>query len=179
MKSSSVLNFLLNGLRGNKTRHGRQRNVQRGDVVCVEDGLLKRYGVWTGERFILYGRNRKGDNVVHAVSFKNFMQGAEHFAICEFPKEYGRPTEWEQPIRTSSVVAPRHDWLWKSIIHAIKSAEYKVYSPEETVRRAESRLGEEDGYPTSEHFAVWCKTGIAESHELESLRSIYDHIIVY
>ena len=59
-----------------------------------------------------------------------------------------------------------------------KTKKYKLYSAEETVRRAKSKLGA-DGYPTSEHFAIWCKTGIAESHELQSLRDFWERLIVY
>ncbi len=34
-------------------------------------------------------------------------------------------------------------------------------------------------YLTSEHLAVWYKTGIAESHELESIRDFWERMIVY
>ena len=52
------------------------------------------------------------------------------------------------------------------IIRKILGKNYHLYSPEETVRRAESHLNEE-GYNllwnNCEHFALWCKTGIGES----------------
>ena len=172
----TLLNSLFDGLASNKVRRSkRPREVSYGDVVCVEGGLLKRYGIWTGENFILYGEDSRGKNRVHEESFRDFLSGAEHFAICEFPKKYGRPTQWEQPV--SSVVMPQ-DKIWRILEWGRKARQYRRYSPHETVSRAQSKLGE-GGYLTSEHFAMWCKTGIAESHELEAIRKFWDRIIVY
>jgi hypothetical protein len=48
-----------------------------------------------------------------------------------------------------------------------------VYSPEETLERALSRLGE-TSYSlftnNCEHFVLWCKTGYAKSEQSERLR---------
>ena len=44
--------------------------------------------------------------------------------------------------------------------------ELKVFSPEETILRAKSRLGETKYnlvFNNCEHFALWCKTGISAS----------------
>ena len=178
MGCNPMINFLLNGIRGNRVRHGKPREMEKGDVVSVKsEMLLKRYGIWTGEKFILYGKDRWGKHCVHEESFGDFMQGAEHFTICQFPKRYGRPTEWEQPIRTGSIVMPQTQ-IWELLEMLWKTKRYKLYSAEETVRRAKGKLGT-DGYLTSEHFAVWCKTGIVESHELESLQKILNQVIVY
>ena len=49
---------------------------------------------------------------------------------------------------------------------------YHLYSGEETVRRARSKLGE-GGYNLAlnncEHFAVWCKTGVKDSSQVNSV----------
>lgn len=175
---ATLLNTLISGLKGNRTRRSQQpREVAYGDVVCVESDFLKRYAIWTGENFILYGEDRSGRDIVHEESFRGFLHGIEYFAICEFPKEYGRPTEWEQPSPVSSVVMPQEK-LWRLLERGQKAREYRCYTPHETVHRAKSKLGQ-GGYLTSEHFAVWCKTGIAESHELESIRDFWERMIVY
>ncbi len=172
----SLLNSLFDELTGNKVRRSKHpREVSYGDVVCVDGGLLKRYGIWTGENFILYGEDSRGRNKVHEESFRDFLGDAEHFVICEFPEKYGRPTQWEQPV--SSVVMPR-DKIWRILDWGRKARKYKRYSPHETVSRARSKLGE-GGYLTSEHFAMWCKTGISESHELEAMRRLLDMTILY
>lgn len=172
----TLLSLLLDGLTGNKVRRSkRPREVSYGDVVCVEGGILKRYAIWTGENFILYGEDSRGKNNVHEESFRDFLGGAEHFTICEFPEKYGRPTQWEQPV--SSVVMPQ-DKIWRILEWGRKTRQYRRYPPHETVIRARSKLGE-GGYLTSEHFAMWCKTGISESHELEAMRRFWDRVIVY
>ena len=178
MGCNPLINFLLNGIRDNRVQYGRTREMEKGDVVLVKSEiLLKRYGIWTGKKFILYGKDRYGKHCVHEESFGDFMRGAEYFTICQFPKRYGRPTEWEQPIRTGSIVMPQAQ-IWELLEMLWKTKRYKLYSAEETVRRAKRKLGA-DSYPTSEHFAIWCKTGIAESHELDSVRKILNHVVVY
>ena len=54
----------------------------------------------------------------------------------------------------------------------LKVIEYKLYTPQETLNRARSRIGESNYNLFSnncEHFALWCKTGISESHQISSL----------
>ena len=49
----------------------------------------------------------------------------------------------------------------------------KLYSPQETVRRAYSRLKEKEYNPlfnNCEHIAIWCKTGISESTQIDMLK---------
>ena len=63
-----------------------------------------------------------------------------------------------------------HDTIRKILGH-----DYYPYSPEETVRRAESKLGKQ-GYNllwhNCEHFALWCKTGICESRQIARILEI-------
>ena len=49
----------------------------------------------------------------------------------------------------------------------------KLYSPQETVRRAYGRLKEKEYNPlfnNCEHIAIWCKTGISESTQIDMLK---------
>lgn len=175
--TKNLLGMLFGNMRGNITCRGRRRELVRGDVICVEDSFLKRYGIWEGEKVILYGKDPMGMHRVHQRLLPDFLQDAESISICEFPEKYGRPTEWEQPVGIASVIAPPTRY-WQLLDYLLKAKRYKRYSHEETARRAESRLGT-DGYGTSEHFALWCKTGIAESYELESIRDFWERIVVY
>lgn len=57
----------------------------------------------------------------------------------------------------------------------------QIYSPEETVERARSKLGEDDyNFFTHncEHFAVWCKTGELRSSQVSDYRpdNIAEHV---
>lgn len=168
---------ILDAVVGKKQRN-QPRTLEIGDIASVRDGLLNRYGVWTGKMFIQYAKNVSGKRAVHEVSFRDFSGGADSLAICEFPKRYGHPKERMQPIVAPSSIVMPPDKLWRLIAQGAKAKKYKVYSPEETVARAKSRIGDTD-FLTSEHFAMWCKTGIAESHQLEKLREWWDMIVVY
>lgn len=46
---------------------------------------------------------------------------------------------------------------------------FRIYSPEETVKRARSRIGERKFLLPSnncEHFVMWCKTGVRQSYQV-------------
>ena len=166
MMVEMLLKSFFDGLTGNKVRRSKHpREVSYGDVVCVEDGLLKRYGIWTGEKqtlsalalrgrfrrseaegnFILYGEDSRGKNIVHEETFRGFLGGAEHFAICEFSEKYGRPTEWEQPSPISSVVMPQ-DKLWRMLEQGQKARKYRRTRPKK---------------PCTEPGANWGRAGIS------------------
>ena len=52
---------------------------------------------------------------------------------------------------------------------------YMLYSPEETVSRARSRLGESNYnllLNNCEHFAIWCKTGLSKSYQIDEVLKI-------
>ncbi len=178
MRECNILRILMNGLRGNPLKHHEHRKMERGDVISVAvNELEKRYGIWAGADVILFGEDRTGKYCVHKHSFEDFMQGAKHFSIYEFPKSYGFPKERLHPILWTAIITPQESLLRK-LRMAMIAEKYKRYSPEEILKRAESRIGS-DNFVSSEHFAVWCKTGISESHELEALREMMDWVIVY
>ena len=55
---------------------------------------------------------------------------------------------------------------------SFQQQEWNVYSSEETVQRAYSRLGEKKYSLISnncEHFAIWCKTGRAQSSQVRQV----------
>ncbi len=171
---SDIFSIFMGKRKSNKRPHA----IHKGDVISVKGDFLNRYGIWTGKNFIQYAKNAAGKSIVHEIDFKDFCRGAESMAVCVFPKHYGHPKEKERLIlEPSSVVMPQEK-IWRLISWGIKARKYKVYSPEETIARAKSRLGD-TGFTTSEHFAMWCKTGIAESHQLEKMREWRDLLIVY
>ena len=82
--------------------------------------------------------------------------------VLDFPDKSGQPTR-----RGFSSKTLEHEE--SPFFDLIREADYHLYSPEETVARAKSRLGEEKySLPVNncEHFAIWCKTGIHESHQV-------------
>lgn len=56
-----------------------------------------------------------------------------------------------------------------------EKAQMKLYSPQETIDRARIRVGEKKYnliWNNCEHFAIWCKTGLNRSHQVERLLKI-------
>ena len=179
--ADQLLNILLKGLLGQAFHSGsprhRRRELIRGDVLCVKNGFSNRYGIWTGKDVILYGKNPQGTKEVHRRSLKDFLHNAESCSVCVFPKNYGRMKKYQLPSPVRSIVMPQQK-IWRLLEQAAKAKRYNRYTHEETAKRAEQALGK-SGYASSEHFAVWCKTGIAESHELEAMQDFWDKVIVY
>lgn len=179
--ANQILDVLLGSLLGTQAESiassQHKRELVRGDVICVRDGFSNRYGVWTGKNVIMYGNGLHGIKDVHKRSLKKFLRGASGYSICLFPKKYGHPRRIEAISPIQGVVMPQNK-IWRMLERAEKAKRYKWYSPEETAVRAEKAIGRSN-FASSEHFAVWCKTGIAESHELEVLREIWDSVITY
>ena len=115
------------------------KKLELGDIVFVDRGCYKHYGIYIGRgRVINYAAEDgdfQGEISVHECSLKHFLDGGECCAI-KFPSDF------------------------KGFL----------YSPEETVKRAKSRLGEHSYNLITnncEHFAWWCKTGESKSEQVE------------
>ena len=113
------------------------RQLQKGDILFVDKGLYKHYGIYAGNNTVVHYQN-KGSNFgfdikVQEASLGDFAGGVE-IQVCHLdPKKYN------------------------------------LYSADETVARAYSRLGEKKYnlvFNNCEHFAVWCKTGISDSEQV-------------
>jgi len=145
------------------------RGARRGDIVCVDRGLYEHYAVYVGDdRVIHYAAGDGdfgGDATIREASFQDFLGEQETYFVCEFPANHKPPRKHEY---IASSVMPDMRWL----IDAFKGAKYHLFSPEETVERAYSRLGEQKYNLLTnncEHFAIWCKTNISESWQVEEL----------
>jgi hypothetical protein len=116
-------------------------NFAIGDILKVNRGLYKHFGIYAGNSKVIHyaasNRDFGLDANVHETSLKNFECG-----------------------ETAQVV---------HLLGNDKSI--KIYSPEETVKRAQSRIGEKRYnllFNNCEHFALWCKTGITKSKQVET-----------
>ena len=145
------------------------RGARRGDIVCVDRGLYEHYAVYVGDdRVIHYAAGDGdfgGDATIREASFQDFLGKQETYFVCAFPANHKPPRKHEY---IASSVMPDMRWL----IDAFKGAKYHLFSPEETVERAYSRLGEQKYNLLTnncEHFAIWCKTNISESWQVEEL----------
>lgn len=133
-----------------------------GDVVYCDraGGVYGHFGIYVGGRKVIHFADPQGEfsterAVVHEISLERFVDGCRLYRMI-FPQKYS----------SDSVLRK-----------LIMSGDYVLYSPEETVRRARSKLGKrgvrDDGYNlimnNCEDFAIWCKTGVFESRQVNAL----------
>ena len=155
------------------------RKAVYGDVIGVKRKMgYKHFGVYVGKGKVIHYASTTGDfggNIcIHETTLNNFLGEDDEYFILEFPSVYGSPKEVNTKLSDKIV----NDLLnirpsMRKVLRFLKnSSEYHLYSPKETVRRARSRLGESSynlATNNCEHFAIWCKTGISESHQVNAL----------
>ena len=150
----------------NKWFYVSSRGPQYGDVIFVNRyiRLYRHFGIYIGNRRVIHFAAPNGDfdaenAYIHETSLDHFKDGSKVY-VMEFSEEY----------ESGSVLR-----------NLIKSDEYKLQTPQETVMRAKSMLGlrgmNNEGYNiifnNCETIAIWCKTNIAESRQVNELRSIF------
>lgn len=151
-----------------------------GDVIGVRRFGYKHFAVYVGcDRIIHYAH--EGDKLcVHEAHMTEFLDGANAYFICDFPDCYGRPAEMNTTVfSTDSIIRNPYGELWRFLK---RHQDYHLYTPEETVQRAYEKIGEEKYNLVTnncEHFALWCKTGIAESHQVNDLLGALELKSVY
>lgn len=155
-----------------------------GDIICVHRmmNIYDHYGVYKDEQCVYeYNLNKKEKRIdVHKVTLKEFVRECRNYSILTFPEYMGAPVKMSVSA-LKGCIAPQRYPLYDddsnnliSYINQLKNenAEYHIYSAEETIKRAESKLGEREYnlfLNNCEHFAIWCKTGLSQSHQIEGL----------
>ncbi len=160
--------------------------INFGDVIYVERdcGIFgyKHFGICSGNRKVIHYTKDGGDafdGVIRETSLARFLDGGRNCYVCNFAGD-GTRRNVESAILPTGVIgsAIRPQSAIgillgaKAIYDLIFGERGKLYSPKETVDRARSRLGEH-GYNlllhNCEHFAVWCKTGVEKSEQVDEL----------
>ena len=148
-----------------------------GDVIGVHraGGLYDHYGVFENNNCIYeYNGDTTLDCSIRITTLDEFTNYTRNYFVLEFPASYCKPGK----VEFSHSAHLGLNFPGNLITGILKSAEYHLYSPEETIRRAKSRLGESKYnliFSNCEHFAIWCKTGIRESHQIDSLIGILSY----
>lgn len=129
------------------------------------NGLYQHYAIYIGnDRVIHYCGETKdfdGRVTVHEAPLSDFLKGSKNYFVVWF--DDGSPIKIQAS--TSFVFPDYYD-------RDFQMRERQVHSSQETIRRAKSRLGEADYNLVSnncEHFAMWCKTGVAESSQVRQV----------
>ncbi|MBR4175040.1 MAG: lecithin retinol acyltransferase family protein [Lachnospiraceae bacterium] len=155
---------------------------RRGDVIATErmDGVYLHYAVYIGDGNVIHysadGSDFVGECYIHEASFYEFLRDSKDFYILDFKDDYERRVERmrQSDFSSSSGLLPANDAvsIILTLIESINRMNYHLYSPEETVQRARSKLGEKQYnlvFNNCEHLAVWCKTGLSESRQINDL----------
>lgn len=150
--------------------------LRNGDIIRVNRGLYSHYGVYVEPGRVIHYTGATGpedfNGIVRETTLAEFLNGSPTFSVCTFP-EHPQNLPAVRPKNTLSRIL--------QAVRALKLTGYHLYSGDETVRRARSRLGE-GGYNLAlnncEHFAVWCKTGVKDSSQvnrvLDTIASLFD-----
>lgn len=153
-----------------------------GDIIGVSRGLYDHIGVYIGRNQVIHFSSEDGDtstnNEIIKTNLIRFLRDSKSYYIFQFPEQYGTPKK-SKPILSSSFKSSQGTLEILDILMTLnerdKRKRYKLYSGTETAERAKSRLGEKDYsliFKNCEHFAIWCKTGISESHQVNKIFKI-------
>jgi len=175
----------INNLLGTNSSKTKERcsvqpssTVKRGDILAVKrmGGAYYHFAVYLGNEKVIHyaaeGKDFGAKISIHEASYATFKGDSTDVFILEFPLNPNyKPTYI--PAAHSNVMPnlPRPN-VAEELFRLLRGLNYHIYSPEETVARAKSRLGEDKymlPFNNCEHFAIWCKTGISESHQVNKI----------
>jgi hypothetical protein len=113
-----------------------------GDILAVDRGLYRHYGVYAGDGKVIQYASKDGDfgsgACVHETEMNGFLRGGK----CQICAVKGKKGLFGHP----------------------------AYSRQRTLERAKSRIGEQSYnlvFNNCEHFAMWCKTGVSRSQQVQ------------
>lgn len=151
----------------------RKEFLEPGDVVGVLRknalNLYEHYAVYIGDGKVVHysGNNAdfNGEVTVQEDSLQHFLKKDDNYFVLFFEKSLSSPRKIQ--VRTSFNF---NDMEYENRLLLGSKKDWKIYSPKETVERALSRVGESKYNLVTnncEHFAIWCKTGVAESFQVK------------
>jgi len=147
--------------------------AQYGDIIGVSrsNGAYEHYGIYVSETCVVHyalDSNTTIHPTIHATSMRHFLGKDTDYFVLDFPNPYQAPVKLGSQPGTS-----QPDNVSEELANQLsQSYGYHLYTPEETVARARSRIGE-SSYSllknNCEHFAIWCKTGVSESLQVSGM----------
>lgn len=142
--------------------------VRPGDVIGVSRKLYEHYGIYIGAGKVIHyagvGGDFGGRISIHEADIDDFLKDGEDYFVVSFAPGY--------PVKIRSATVFLIHGIMDYYGESFQQQEWDVFQPEETIRRAYSRLGEERYSLISnncEHFAIWCKTGRAQSSQVRRI----------
>ena len=136
--------------------------LRAGDVIGVSRGAYEHYGIYAGNGRVIHYAGETADFngrvSIHEAPFEEFLKGSREYFVISFEGRY--------PIKIHSSTKFISDAYFE---HCDIKGKGK-YSPEQTLKRAYSRIGESKYnlvQNNCEHFALWCKTGMSQSMQVK------------
>ncbi|WP_102348274.1 lecithin retinol acyltransferase family protein [Bacillus sp. Marseille-P3661] len=152
-----------------KTTNRSKTKVEYGDVIGISrmGGLYEHYGVYVGNNRVIHftsmDSDTSNDNEIMETDMAHFLKDQTSFFILDFEEMIYGDDDQPTKVPVSSEFAPPTPKIPDKYL-------MKLYSPSETVQRAKSKIGC-NGYNLAfnncEHFAIWCKTGLHKSYQVE------------
>ena len=146
-----------------------------GDIIGVTRNsamrLYDHYAVYLGDDQVIHYCGEGGDftdNItIHKANIGEFMKSDHNFFVLYFEDTLHAP---KKIFYRSDLLS--FDKIYENQLIYEGSGNFELYSPEETIARAQSRIGEKEYNLVTnncEHFALWCKTGVAASFQVARL----------
>lgn len=146
-------------------KNEKKYSPEYGDIIGVSRVAYEHYGLYVGGGRVIHYTSYSGnisDNTIMETDISHFLNGSNEFFIFDCENE-GR----ERVVASSSSSVAKSLNMTKPFDEVLV-----IYTPEEAVERAKSRLGE-NKYSLScnncEHFAIWCKTDISKSYQVDRI----------
>ena len=158
-----------------------KNELKNGEVICVNRGLYRHYGIYVeANNSVIHYTGATGHNdfngIVRETSLEEFLNGSKNFSVCKFPE---LPSQDFILSNKNNANKKTLFQIWQ-LIKQLRMRDYHVYSGDETVSRARSKLGQ-GGYNLAinncEHFAVWCKTGVKKSSQVDHVLDIITYFL--
>lgn len=157
-----------------KEEFGKKERAEVGDIIGVLRSfygvVYEHYGIYIGDGEVIHFTKSDGKNTIIKTSMKKFMESnksSNRYFILDCEPEI-------KDINSSSI----DKYIKKSVngfgpsLPAVFRKPVEIYSPEDTVNRAKQYIGEQ-GYnllvKNCEHFAIWCKTGLKYSYQIDMI----------
>ena len=164
-------NGSLSAMKEKMDRLSSEEFVRVGDVIGVSRGAYEHYAIYIGDGQVIHYEGDfsdfKGRISIRKAPFSDFLKRNKSYFVVSFEGKY--------PVKIQSTTK----FIANGYYECKNTRINKVFSPEETVQRALNRVGETRYNLISnncEHFAMWCKTGVSESMQVNKVarRIAYD-----
>lgn len=145
--------------------------LKPGDVVGVNrKGIYEHYAIYLGDDKVIHycgeGNDFGGIVSIHEADISEFIKDSRSYFVVWFDKGIPYKIQRETTFLFNGSINYYNGYFQK--------VKKNTFSAEETISRAKSRVGETKYNLVTnncEHFAMWCKTGVAESSQVKNIVS--------